>query len=166
MESDHQSPTAANPNPGGASNTEGTLAIGEVLRADVYRPNKQLVTYHRRITDGGYVAVHISSGFRFLPKDEELITDYLNKKINGEDSPCIRMISTINIYRHSPEELAWAAPGYYFSRNIRTPAASRSISQVVLQPLMGNKRKNKSQGFQRHQNRSNHRWRTATIGGN
>ncbi|KZV56170.1 hypothetical protein F511_19753 [Dorcoceras hygrometricum] len=106
MESDHQSPTAANPNRGGALNIEGTLAVGEVLRADVYRPNKQLVTYHRRITDGGYVAVHISSGFRFLPKDEELITDYLNKKINGEDSPCIRMISTINIYRHSPEELA------------------------------------------------------------
>ncbi|KZV39521.1 hypothetical protein F511_37262 [Dorcoceras hygrometricum] len=53
MESDHQNPTVANPNRGGASNTEGTLAIGEVLRADVYRPNKQLVTYHRRITDGG-----------------------------------------------------------------------------------------------------------------
>ncbi|KZV30948.1 hypothetical protein F511_20494 [Dorcoceras hygrometricum] len=36
-----------------------------------------------------------------------------------------------------------------FSRNLRTPAASRSNSQVVLQPLMGNNRKNKSQGFQR-----------------
>ncbi|KZV23498.1 calcium-dependent protein kinase 8-like [Dorcoceras hygrometricum] len=53
-----------------------------------------------------------------------------------------------------------------FSRNLRTPAASRSNSKVILQPLMGNNRKNKSQGFQRHQNCSNHRRRTATIGGN
>ncbi|KZV32188.1 hypothetical protein F511_29028 [Dorcoceras hygrometricum] len=38
-----------------------------------------------------------------------------------------------------------------FSTNLRTPAASRSNSQVVLQPLMGKNLKNKSQGFQRHQ---------------
>ncbi|KZV29862.1 hypothetical protein F511_06714 [Dorcoceras hygrometricum] len=53
-----------------------------------------------------------------------------------------------------------------FSRNLRTPAASRSNSQVVLQPLMGNNQKRKSQGFQRHKNRSNHRRKTTTIDGN
>ncbi|KZV43925.1 hypothetical protein F511_31425 [Dorcoceras hygrometricum] len=53
-----------------------------------------------------------------------------------------------------------------FCRNLRTPATSRSNSRVILQPLMGNNRKSKSQGFQRHQNRSNHRRRTTTIDGN
>ncbi|KZV43028.1 putative pectinesterase/pectinesterase inhibitor 33-like [Dorcoceras hygrometricum] len=41
-----------------------------------------------------------------------------------------------------------------FSRNLRTPAASCSIPQAVLQPLMGNNRKSKPQGCI---NRGNHR---------
>ncbi|KZV50838.1 hypothetical protein F511_20992 [Dorcoceras hygrometricum] len=40
-----------------------------------------------------------------------------------------------------------------FSKNLRTPAASRSIPQVVLKSLMGNNRKKKPQGVQRHPNR-------------
>ncbi|KZV29119.1 hypothetical protein F511_06614 [Dorcoceras hygrometricum] len=50
-----------------------------------------------------------------------------------------------------------------FSRNLRTPAASRSISQVVLQSLMGNNRKSKPQGVQRHPNRQKQRLESTEI---
>ncbi|KZV33411.1 interactor of constitutive active ROPs 4-like [Dorcoceras hygrometricum] len=50
-----------------------------------------------------------------------------------------------------------------FSRNIRTPAASRSIPQVVLQSLMGNNRKIKPQGVQRHPNRQKQRLESTEI---
>ncbi|KZV17944.1 exostosin-like glycosyltransferase [Dorcoceras hygrometricum] len=44
-----------------------------------------------------------------------------------------------------------------FLQNLRTPAASLSIPQVVLQSLMGNNRKSKPQGVQRHPNRRKQR---------
>ncbi|KZV53107.1 hypothetical protein F511_05683 [Dorcoceras hygrometricum] len=50
-----------------------------------------------------------------------------------------------------------------FSRNLRTPAASRSIPQVVLQSLMGNNRKIKPQGVQRHPNRRKQRLESTKI---
>ncbi|KZV33412.1 scarecrow-like protein 14 [Dorcoceras hygrometricum] len=50
-----------------------------------------------------------------------------------------------------------------FSRNHRTPAASRSIPQVVLQSLMGNNRKSKPQGVQRYPNRRKQRLELTEI---
>ncbi|KZV27657.1 hypothetical protein F511_43140 [Dorcoceras hygrometricum] len=50
-----------------------------------------------------------------------------------------------------------------FSRNLRTPAASRSIPQVVLQSLMGNNWKSKPQGVQRHPNRRKQRLESTGI---
>ncbi|KZV44509.1 hypothetical protein F511_24258 [Dorcoceras hygrometricum] len=50
-----------------------------------------------------------------------------------------------------------------FSRNLRTPAASRSIPQVILQSLMGNNRKSKPQGVQRHPNRQKQRLKSTEI---
>ncbi|KZV40571.1 hypothetical protein F511_21279 [Dorcoceras hygrometricum] len=50
-----------------------------------------------------------------------------------------------------------------FSRNLRTPAASRSIPQVVLQSLMGNNQKSKPQGVQRHPNHRKQRLESTEI---
>ncbi|KZV31125.1 protein O-linked-mannose beta-1,4-N-acetylglucosaminyltransferase 2-like [Dorcoceras hygrometricum] len=50
-----------------------------------------------------------------------------------------------------------------FSRNLRTPAASRSLPQVVLQSLMSMNRKSKPQGVQRHPNRRKQRLESTEI---
>lgn len=70
------------------------------------RPNNQsVVTYHRRSTDGSYVGVHLSPGFRFVPREEELIKDYLKMKINNQTAEYIQ-ICYVDVYKHTPEELA------------------------------------------------------------
>ncbi|KZV19911.1 hypothetical protein F511_29502 [Dorcoceras hygrometricum] len=50
-----------------------------------------------------------------------------------------------------------------FSRNLRTPAASCSIPQVIIQSLMGNNRKINPQGVQRHPNRRKQRLKSTEI---
>ncbi|XP_073015863.1 uncharacterized protein [Primulina eburnea] len=47
----------------------------------------------------------LSPSYGFCPEDDELIVDYLNKKIDKEDAPYNR-IPKVNVYNHTPEELA------------------------------------------------------------
>ncbi|CAI0428124.1 unnamed protein product [Linum tenue] len=44
-------------------------------------------------------------GYRFCPQDEELILDYLKKKVLGEELP-MNKIMEVNLYRHDPDTLA------------------------------------------------------------
>ncbi|KZT76374.1 hypothetical protein F511_46601 [Dorcoceras hygrometricum] len=50
-----------------------------------------------------------------------------------------------------------------FSRNLHTQAASRSLPQVVPQPLMSSNRQSNSQGIQRHQNHRKQRLESTEI---
>ncbi|MCD7462722.1 hypothetical protein HAX54_049257 [Datura stramonium] len=43
-------------------------------------------------------------GFRFCPTDEELISYYLKKKIEGSDK-CVEVISEVEIWKHEPWDL-------------------------------------------------------------
>lgn len=43
-------------------------------------------------------------GFRFSPTDEELISYYLKKKLEGSDE-CVELISEVEIWRHEPWDL-------------------------------------------------------------
>uniref|UniRef100_M1BQC7 NAC domain protein n=1 Tax=Solanum tuberosum TaxID=4113 RepID=M1BQC7_SOLTU len=45
-------------------------------------------------------------GFRFCPTDEELISYYLKKKVEGSDK-CVEVISEVEIWKHEP----WDLPG-------------------------------------------------------
>lgn len=46
-------------------------------------------------------------GFRFSPTDDELISYYLKKKVQGNDS-CVDIIPEVDFCRHEP----WDLPGY------------------------------------------------------
>ncbi|KAI3461110.1 hypothetical protein Pfo_017773 [Paulownia fortunei] len=48
-------------------------------------------------------------GYRFMPTDDELILEYLQKKINNEPIP-ISEISAVNLYQHNPHTLAETHP--------------------------------------------------------
>ncbi|KAI3461108.1 hypothetical protein Pfo_017771 [Paulownia fortunei] len=48
-------------------------------------------------------------GYRFVPTDDELILEYLQKKINNEPIP-ISEISVVNLYQHNPHTLAETHP--------------------------------------------------------
>ncbi|KAK6138408.1 hypothetical protein DH2020_027882 [Rehmannia glutinosa] len=70
-------------------------------------------------------------GYRFVPKDEELIKDYLQKKINNEPIS-ISQISDVNLYDHHPQYLAENYPQlgekewYFFTpRDRRYPNGKR-----------------------------------------
>ncbi|XP_075489462.1 uncharacterized protein LOC142528305 [Primulina tabacum] len=94
------------PNLERASNIQRASTPEEVLCKESYGPNnKPVISYHRRYPDGKYVAVMLSPGFGFNPEDNELIVDYLNKEINKEYAPYNR-IPKVNVYNHTPEELA------------------------------------------------------------
>lgn len=45
-------------------------------------------------------------GFRFCPTDEELISYYLKKKLEGYEQ-CVEVISEVEMCRHEP----WDLPG-------------------------------------------------------
>jgi len=47
-------------------------------------------------------------GFRFSPTDEELISYYLKKKLEGSDK-CVEVISEVEIWKHEP----WDLPGTF-----------------------------------------------------
>ncbi|KZV39663.1 NAC domain-containing protein 2-like [Dorcoceras hygrometricum] len=101
MDSDQQSFMPVTPHRERASNITSSI-LEEVSRGG----DNQLITYHRRVSDGEYMAVHLSPIFRFSPKEKELIVDCLDKKINEEYAPYISIIPTVNVYLHSPNELA------------------------------------------------------------
>lgn len=47
-------------------------------------------------------------GFRFSPTDEELISYYLQKKLEGSEK-CVEVISEVEICRYEP----WDLPGWF-----------------------------------------------------
>ncbi|CAH9070783.1 unnamed protein product [Cuscuta europaea] len=53
-------------------------------------------------------------GFRFSPTDQELISYYLKKKLEGIDS-CVELISEVEIWRHEPWDLPGTLPFLPFS---------------------------------------------------
>lgn len=48
-------------------------------------------------------------GFRFCPTDEELISYYLRKKMDGHEES-VQVISEVEICRYEP----WDLPGWFF----------------------------------------------------
>nr|XP_016515300.1 PREDICTED: NAC domain-containing protein 40-like [Nicotiana tabacum] len=51
-------------------------------------------------------------GFRFCPTDEELISYYLKKKVEGSDK-CVEVISEVEIWKHEPWDLPGRSNGCY-----------------------------------------------------
>ncbi|KZV33361.1 WPP domain-interacting protein 2-like [Dorcoceras hygrometricum] len=149
------------------------VALNQVIKSICQSGSRCMHKHISRFHNINRIHVHAQAAksARFVPSTVEI---YLNRfsqrhgtnnrsksassryQIHGKDSLELKS----KIAQHPKNALS------DFSRNLRTPADSRSKSQVVLQPLMGNNRKSKSQGFQLHQNRSNHQRRTVTIGGN
>ncbi|XP_073269046.1 uncharacterized protein [Primulina huaijiensis] len=106
MESNDEFPVPTNWNCERASNIQRASTPEEVLNKESYGANnKPVITYHRSYPDGKYVPVMLSPSFGFCPEDDVLIVDYLNKEINKEDAPYNR-IPKVNVYNHTPEELA------------------------------------------------------------
>lgn len=52
-------------------------------------------------------------GFRFSPTDEELISYYLKKKLEGSDK-CVEVISEVEIWKHEPWDLPGTFPLLFF----------------------------------------------------
>ncbi|EYU45740.1 hypothetical protein MIMGU_mgv1a021075mg, partial [Erythranthe guttata] len=70
-------------------------------------------------------------GYRFAPKDEELITEYLVKKINNQPIP-IDDIRVVDFYKYNPDTYSGKYPTlgdnewYFFTlRNKKNPKGSR-----------------------------------------
>ncbi|XP_073128947.1 NAC domain-containing protein JA2L-like isoform X2 [Henckelia pumila] len=62
-----------------ASNSSGALT-----------PEEGVLSYHTCLSDGKYVPVMLSPGYRFWPRDDEIIVDFLNKEINKDRPEYIR----------------------------------------------------------------------------
>ncbi|CAA3030392.1 NAC domain-containing protein 67-like [Olea europaea var. sylvestris] len=60
--------------------------------------------YFSRLTDYEYFG-SLPPGIRFVPRDDELIDDYLIKKIRNEELPRNK-INVLNLYEFNPEQLA------------------------------------------------------------
>ncbi|KAK9288881.1 hypothetical protein L1049_017348 [Liquidambar formosana] len=62
----------------------------------------------------------IPPGYRFCPRDDELIVHYLKKKVMNEALP-LNNIMEVNLYMHNPEKLAqkfrlfWGKEWYFFT---------------------------------------------------
>ncbi|GMN29473.1 hypothetical protein TIFTF001_041321, partial [Ficus carica] len=54
--------------------------------------------------NGGFKPIEFPIGYRFLPSDEELITDYLVKKLLDQDLPA-DIVKEVDLYKYSPQEL-------------------------------------------------------------
>ncbi|KZV52968.1 NAC transcription factor 29-like [Dorcoceras hygrometricum] len=59
--------------------------------------------------DSTGLVLSLSPGYRFSPKDHELINEYLKKKIDSQTDPCLNIFTT-NIYKNSPRELTALYP--------------------------------------------------------
>jgi No apical meristem (NAM) protein len=56
--------------------------------------------------------LNLPPGFRFHPTDDELVVDYLCRKINGQRLP-VSIIAEVDLYKFNP----WDLPGARFSLN-------------------------------------------------
>ncbi|KZV54800.1 hypothetical protein F511_04422 [Dorcoceras hygrometricum] len=106
---------------------------------------------------------------RFVPSTAEI---YLNRfsQRHGTTNRIKSASSRYQIHGKDSLELK-SVPGITYPKSHNTQRTLYQVSPEIfahqqLRTLMGNNRKNKSQGFQRHQNRSNHQRITAAIGGN
>ncbi|GMN21104.1 hypothetical protein TIFTF001_045437 [Ficus carica] len=54
--------------------------------------------------NGGFNPIEFPIGYRFLPSDEELITDYLLKKVLDQNLP-VDIVKEVDLYKYSPQEL-------------------------------------------------------------
>ena len=52
-------------------------------------------------------------GYRFRPLDEELVIDYLRRKVRNEPLPPNNMV-VVDIYSHNPEDLAGSFDNFIF----------------------------------------------------
>lgn len=77
--------------------------------------NGHVSTSSRNSNNNNNVEISIATassmfpGFRFSPTDEELISYYLKKKLEGSDK-CVEVISEVEIWKHEP----WDLPGIFF----------------------------------------------------
>ncbi|KAL3815125.1 hypothetical protein ACJIZ3_016393 [Penstemon smallii] len=53
-----------------------------------------------------FISKFFHRGYRFEPKDNELIVYYLKKKISNEPIPYCMNIHEVNVYQYNPEQLA------------------------------------------------------------
>ncbi|PRQ58631.1 putative transcription factor NAM family [Rosa chinensis] len=58
--------------------------------------------------------ITLPKGLRFLPSDEELVSDYLEKKNQQKDPEIKAIISVINVCEHGPSDLAALVPRVKF----------------------------------------------------
>ncbi|CAI9765737.1 unnamed protein product [Fraxinus pennsylvanica] len=84
-----------------------TYPIDDSIPSTSYTGNEffgSYLDYFSRPTDEEYFG-SLPPGFRFVPRDDELIDDYLIKKIRNEKLPRNK-INVLNLYEFNPEQLA------------------------------------------------------------
>ncbi|KAL2512866.1 NAC domain transcriptional regulator superfamily protein [Abeliophyllum distichum] len=87
------------------SNPVQTESIDALINPIYISPNLSLDDdYLSSLTDDEYFE-SLPPGFRFVPRDEELIVQYLNKKIRNEKLPRNK-INVLNLYEFNPEQLS------------------------------------------------------------
>ncbi|CAI9779645.1 unnamed protein product [Fraxinus pennsylvanica] len=83
-----------------------------------YNTDDSYDDYFSWLTDDEYFG-SLPPGFRFVPSEDELIHEYLNKKIRNEKLPPNK-INVLNLYEFNPEQLANYTPArenewYFFT---------------------------------------------------
>ncbi|KAI4322455.1 hypothetical protein L6164_022149 [Bauhinia variegata] len=96
--------------------------MGEIVK--VNKENREEGSQLQRmdgVTREAQMSIAASSmfpGFRFCPTDEELISYYLAKKLDGHEES-VQVISEVEICRFEP----WDLPGFYFYSQFRQPSS-------------------------------------------